>query len=91
MTVEYSVQVSDETAEELEQIREEEIETALVQTLEGLADRDEKIQQQQDELHDRMGISSEMGESEELSESELKHEIQRFLRGERKTDPRLDN
>jgi hypothetical protein len=91
MTVEYSVQVSDETAEGLDQIRDEEIETALVQTLENLADRDENIQQQQDELHDRMGITSEMRESEELSETELKHEVQRFLRGERKTDPRLDN
>jgi hypothetical protein len=91
MSVEYSVKVSDAVDTKLEQIREEDIEEALVQTLERLAERDETIQQQQDELHDRMGISTDEENTDELSESELKSEIQRFLRGERKTDPRLDN
>jgi len=89
MSVEYSVLVSDEVDEKLEQIREEDIKAALMQTLEDLAERDDQIQQQQDELHERMGIGGRSDDSEDLSEEELKHEVQRFLRGERQTDPRL--
>lgn len=88
MTVEYSVQVSDEVDEKLEQIREEDIQEALVQTLERLAERDDRIQQEQNELHERMGISAE--EDESLSEEELKREVQRFIRGNRQRDPRLE-
>lgn len=90
MSVEYSVRVPEEIDVELEQIRDEDIESALVQTLERLAERDENIQQRQQELHDRMGINTEGEDSEELSKAELTHEVQRFLRGERRTDPRLD-
>jgi hypothetical protein len=90
MSVEYSVYVSDNVDTKLERICDEDIEAALVQTLESLAGRDETIQQQKNELHQRMGINSGTSEGEELSNTELKREIQRFLRGERKTDPRLD-
>jgi len=67
MSVEHSVRVRDEVDEQLEQIRDEEIKTALVQTLEDLAERDETIQQQQDGLHDRMGISTDEEDAEELT------------------------
>lgn len=90
MSVEYSVRVSDEVDEQLEQIPEREIETALMETLERLAERDDDNQQQQSELHRRMGIEPDEEETEELSGAELKTEIQRFLRGERQTDPRLE-
>mgnify|MGYP000327281047 CR=1 FL=1 len=91
MTVKYSVRVSDDLAAKLEHIRDEEIENALVQKLESLAERDEEIQRQQDELHERMGIDTDDGNTEELSEEEMKRELQRFIRGKRDTDPRLEN
>jgi hypothetical protein len=91
MSVEYSVLVRDEVDAKLEQIREEDIKAALMQTLEDLAERDDQIQQQQDELHERMGVAPNKGDDEELSEEELKHEVQRFLRGERQRDPRINN
>lgn len=90
MSVEYSVRVNDDIAAELEQIREEEIAEALVQTLEELAERDDEIQQEQTELHERMGLSPDDRETEEMSENDLKRELQRFIRGKRETDPRLD-
>lgn len=90
MSEQYCVIVSDEVDEELEQIRDEEIKSALMQRLEELAERDDNIQAKQDELHERMGVDKSEEDVEELSEPELKHEIQRFLRGERRTDPRLD-
>jgi len=79
MSVEYSFQVNDEVAAKLERIQEEDIESALVQTLEDLAERDDQIQQQQDELHERMGVASNKGDDEELSDEELRQEVQRFL------------
>jgi hypothetical protein len=91
MSVEYCIQISEEMDSKLEQISEDEVKTAFMETLERLAERDENIQQQQDELHDRMGLNTDGEDSEELSDEELKREIQRFLRGERRTDPRLDN
>lgn len=90
MSVEYCVRVSEEVDRELEQIDDEEIRSALVNTLERLAERENDIERQQDELHDRMGISKDGKDAEECSESELEREVQRFLRGERRTDPRLE-
>jgi len=90
MSVEYSVRVNDEVAAKLERIREEDIKSELMQTLKDIAARDDQIQQKQDELHERMGVSSGKGDDEELTEKEMKREIRRFIRGERQRDPRLE-
>lgn len=53
----------------MEQIPDEEIENALIERLEDLANSDEEIEQRQEELHRRMGISTD-DEADEESDSE---------------------
>lgn len=88
MTVKFTVEVSDPLGEKLKQIPDEEIDESLVQALETLAEEDERIQQQQKELHERMGLNPH--EHETHSEDDLEKEMRRFLRGKRRTDPRLE-
>jgi len=80
----WTVEVSDDDAQALSQFDDERIADELVSTLEELASADSK----RDDLHDRMNIST--GDSEELSGAALEEEMRRYLRGERKNDPRLD-
>lgn len=90
MSVEFCVEVSDDFADGLEGVPSSEVEEALREALKRLAEA-ERATEKQDELHERMGLDSDESGVEELSDEELKTEIQRFLRGERRTDPRLDS
>jgi hypothetical protein len=78
------VDLSDKDAEKLEEYDEVRVRDEVRKVLEELASASDY----QDELHDRMNIDSK--DDEELTEEELKHEVQRFLRGERRKDPRVN-
>lgn len=78
------VDLSDEDAEALEEYDEVRVRDEVRKVLEELASASDY----QDELHDRMDITK--NDDEDLTQEELKHEVQRFLRGERRTDPRLN-
>ena len=83
----FVVKMDDETAESLtENYSDERISEALTETLEELAN---EAPRKQSELRRHMGLDEESSDDEELSETELKEEMQAFLRGERKDDPRL--
>lgn len=90
MTVEFCVEVSDDFADRLEEIPSSQVDDALREAIQRLAEA-ESAEERQDELHGRMGLDSDESGVEELSDEELKTELQRFLRGERRTDPRLDS
>ena len=78
------VDLSDEDAEALEEYDDVRVRDEVRKVLEELASASDF----QDELHERMNITKK--EDEDLTQEELKHEVQRFLRGERRTDPRLN-
>lgn len=79
----WTVQVSENEAEALEEFDDDHIQDELESTLSELASASAK----RDELHDRMNISTDG--SKELSGEALEEEMRRYLRGERK-DPRLN-
>jgi len=78
------VDVSDGDAEALEEYDDVRVRDEVRKVLVELASASDY----QDELHRRMNIDQK--DDEELTEEELKHEVQRFLRGERRKDPRLN-
>lgn len=81
--IEYCVQVDEEIASGLDRLGEKEIKNALIETLEDLANADDEIQQQQDELHRRMGVSTD-GDDEELTPEESAEAYREKLRRERR-------
>lgn len=84
----FVVQVDDETAEKLtERYDDGRITEELRETLEELA---HEAPRKQDELRRNMGIDGSDDDSSELSDEEFKEEMQAFLRGDRKDDPRLN-
>lgn len=80
----YEVTVSDDVQQELEKYDDERIREVLRDALDELASASDI----QDELHQRMGVDPD--DSEELSGEALEVEMRKWLRGKRKTDPRLD-
>ena len=83
---ELTIEVSHSEAEALEQYDDERLTEAMKEGLEELASAETK----RDELRRRRPehTSEEQG-TEELSEEGLVRETQKFLRGDRRTDPRL--
>ena len=80
-----TVEVSDEEAEALSEFSDERLSEAMIEGLEELA----SVEAKRDELRRRRPENSPE-DTEELSEEDLIRETQKFLRGERRTDPRLD-
>lgn len=89
MSVEYCVTITEDFADNLGGVPDSEIEDELVGTLRELANAEQAAKEQQEELQSRMGLDPHKSETEELSSEELARETRKFLRGERRTDPRL--
>jgi len=79
----WTVEVSDDEAEALSEFSDERIQEELEGVLTELASASDK----QDELHSRMNVDTD--ETEELSGEALEQAMREYLRGERKSDPRL--
>lgn len=83
---ELTVEVSEEESEALEEYDNERLAEAMKEGLEELA----SVEAKRDELRRRRPEHTSEEDTEELSEEDLITETQKFLQGERRTDPRLD-
>jgi hypothetical protein len=81
MSKKYTLIVPDDVALDLEANDDVEI----------LEVHDETATEKQAELQERMGLSSDGRDEVEMSDEGMEEEMRKFLRGERRTDPRLDN
>jgi hypothetical protein len=81
MSVEYAIEIGKFLAERSKKLPDDDI----VAALEEVADAHKSGKEKQAELRERMGLSADGRDEAELTDEE----IRKFLRGERRTDPRL--